>query len=483
MSTYDILVLGATGFTGKLVSQYLFTHPQFVASPSARERSSSEKTFTFAIGARSSKRLEDVAVSLKEPSLYTEDSTEPYPSSDRLEAALSAIPRVIVDVTDPESLDAAVRHAKVVINTVGPYWRWGTPVVRACVHHGVHHVDLTGEAPWVKEIINQFDYLATKSRAIIVPACGMDSIPSDIGVFLSSRTLQRVKPNSLISSSISAYKIGGGISGGTISTGIVSFEEVPKDKRRIAARPCALSPCEASPAARARPGFRFIYRLPYISPRMLGAFFIMSSANRPIVERSWGLLEVEARSKSKTSGASGGDVPRYGPNFVYDECLQTKSTFAAVCVSLGVAVVGACLLLFSPARWLVKKFATAPGQGPSDETMRNGFIKLTNVTTSDSNPPTVIQSTMRGRGDPGYSLTGIMLSESALSLLLEHDRLPALAKRGGVLTTATAIGDVLIERLEKVPGKRFSFESEEVDLATGRVKSALGEGSEARKTR
>lgn len=119
----DLLVLGATGFTGRLITRYLSVHPQ-------------RSVFTFAVGARSSAKLQKL---LEELNLQN----------------VSTIRTVQVDVTNPADIERAVKSTRVVINTVGPFWRWGTPVVEACARHGVHYVDLTGETVWIWRIIRQ----------------------------------------------------------------------------------------------------------------------------------------------------------------------------------------------------------------------------------------------------------------------------------------------------------------------------------------
>ena len=135
-------------------------------------------------------------------------------------------------------------------------WWW---YFRACARHGVHYVDLTGETPWIRDIITEcvsfvpfpivthnppyrFDYPATKTGAIIVPSCGMDSIPSDLSVFLSNKTLKSLRPPLDIATSTTAFKVRGGISGGTLASFMVFLEEIPKDKIRAASEDYSLSP-------------------------------------------------------------------------------------------------------------------------------------------------------------------------------------------------------------------------------------------------
>ncbi|KAJ7496625.1 Saccharopine dehydrogenase-domain-containing protein [Mycena latifolia] len=416
-----VLLLGATGFTGRLIAKYLSAHQD-------------SASFTFALGARSRSRLDALVSDL---------------------GLGSAVQLHVVDVSRPEQIEAAVASATVVINTVGPFWTSGTPVVKACVKHGVHYVDLAGETEWIKRIVTTFHYTATKSGAIIVPSCGFDSLPADITTYISSKTLRDSAGEPVdIDTSVSAYTLKGGFSGGTISTGIVAIEEIPANERRIARVEYSLSPAQGTPS----PPNRLIYRLflPDTRKTLVGAFFFMKEPNRAIVQRSWGLLEVEsAKDKSQ---------PHYGPAFKYDEFLVTGGAVRSVLLTLGFAV-GVGLFLISPIRWLLKKFLPKPGEGPSEWTQKNGFMKVTNLTTTVPSPtrpaPIQVKTVMNGTGDPGYSLTAVLIAESALSLVLAAPgTLPALGRRGGVLTPTTAMGDVLVERL--AASGRVTFETKVV---------------------
>ncbi|KAJ7750096.1 Saccharopine dehydrogenase-domain-containing protein [Mycena maculata] len=433
----DVLLLGATGFTGRLIAKYLSTH---------RDGSS----FNLTLAARSKARLDAVASDL---------------------GLGGAVRLHVVDVTRPEEIEAAVAGATVVINTVGPFWTWGTPVVQACVKHGVHYVDLTGETVWIKRIITQFHYAATKTGSIIVPSCGFDSVPADIISYISSKTLRETSGEPVdIDTSVSAYLVKGGMSGGTISTMITGIEEVSADAQRVASAAYSLSPGSPSPPAAANitliflpvvgvrpPSPRLIYRLflPDRRETLTGAFFFLSPANNAIVQRSWGLFE--------TAAAHDPTHPRYGPRFTYDEFLVTGGAIRSLILTLGMAIALGGMLI-SPLRWLLKKVLPKAGEGPSESVLQNGFMKVTNVTTAvaaRSRMPVQVETVMTGQGDPGYSLTAVFISEAALSIALaEPGALPALGRGGGVLTPATALGDVFVERL--AASGRVTFESKVV---------------------
>ncbi|KZT27108.1 hypothetical protein NEOLEDRAFT_1131093 [Neolentinus lepideus HHB14362 ss-1] len=427
----DILVLGATGFTGRLTTRYLSTHPQ-------------RAEFTLAVGARSRERLEKLAKDL----------------------SLGDIVQLVqVDVTNAEDVEKAVASVKVVINTVGPYWKWGKNVVKACAKLGKGYLDLTGEAHWTANMIWHYDYLATKTGAVIIPSCGLDSIPSDISVFLANRTLKALAgPDTTIERTDTAVEVKGIMSGGTLSTIMTTLEDVPKEQARVGERDYALM---SSIIGRPSPPTRLLYKLSVPSPPMYGSFWMMSTANRRIVERTWGLHQLAALG----GGAKEKELA-YGPDFVYDEFLSAPNRLTAIVISLSMITIGFALLL-PPVRWILKSIRPA-GSGSDDATLEKGRMLITSITTSSpdaTGKKTYVRTIQRGRGDPGYLLTSMMLGEGALALVLERDSLPALAHQGGILTPMSALGDVLIKRLGDTG--RFDFESEVI----------LTDGEESRKTR
>ncbi|KAL1746933.1 Saccharopine dehydrogenase-domain-containing protein [Schizophyllum fasciatum] len=396
---YDVIVLGATGYTGRLVARYLNAHHQYRTS------------FSLAIAGRSKAKLD----ALKE--------------KENLDDAVTIVQ---VDVTQPEDVERAVKDAKVVINTVGPFVRWGTPVVRACVEHNVHYVDITGEAFWIHDIINQFHDRARQNGTIVIPASGFDSVPSDYGAFIAHKALKSFVPNATLADTTSAFTLKSGASGGTIATVFEMFD-IPRHKIKASAADWALSPVKGRPS----PTFQLSYRLPHVNPPVYGGHFLMTTVNRPVVQRTWGLQQ------------EGNPAAAYGPNFKYSEFLKTSGWLSGVLLSLSIALGGLLLKTIKPLRTLVQKYVLQPGQGPSEEALEQGFFKITTVASSDplpDKPPVHVKSIFSGQGD-GYLLTAVFVSEAALSILLDHDKLTALGQKGGVLTPASALGDVLLSRL------------------------------------
>ncbi|KAH7912758.1 Saccharopine dehydrogenase-domain-containing protein [Hygrophoropsis aurantiaca] len=408
----DVLVLG-TGITGRLVVQYLNSHRQ-------------KASFTFGLAGRSQSKLSGLIS----------------------EFSLNNVPVFTVDVTNAAEVESVIQHAQVIINTVGPYWLWGNNVISACVRHGKHYVDLTGEPHWVKDIIATFDYVATQTGSIIVPCCGNISIPADVLVFVANKTLKAFAGSSAtIDRSVSAWSlIGLGLSGGTAASMLAGFEEVPRHKLVASSPDFCLSPVQGVPNLRPR----LVYTLPFSSPPVRGSCSAMT-LNRQVVFRTWGLHELTSQLNARDSEtAETSKALTYGPNFKYEEFMVFPSFFQALMHTVLINIGTITLSICSWARKLARRLLPKAGDGPSDEYLEKGAVQITNVTTSTDpqSRPTVIRTTFDGRGEPAYLLSSIMVAESALCIILNGRELPPVAKSGGVLTPMSAFGDVLVERLK-----------------------------------
>ncbi|KAI1786338.1 Saccharopine dehydrogenase-domain-containing protein [Ganoderma leucocontextum] len=417
----DILVLGATGFTGRLIVRYLAKHPQ-------------RNTFTFALGVRSKAKGEE----LKKSVGIADDG---------------GVQVVQVDVMRYEMVEAAVREAKVVINAAGPYWLWGTNVVRACTLLGKRYVDLSGESHFQRKIIQLFDHAATKTGAVIVSACGFDSIPSDIAVFLANRTLKNaLGPQTQLGLSQSFFDVQGGFSGGTMASMAAEIEDVPADIAAESRKDYALSPVKGHPS----PPPLLSVRVPFSQPPVYGAAWIMADTNTAIVQRTFGLNALLAEhSATVLASAQAQETAAqirpltYGPQFRYAEYMTySRSRFAASLFSALLGLWFALMYSVPPVWWIAKRFLPKSGEGPSEEEMDAGYMKVTNYTEAADPPGTWAKTTICGKGDPGYRITSGIIAECALALALDDASLPPHAHLGGVLTPATALGGVLISRLE-----------------------------------
>lgn len=390
---FDIVLFGATGFTGRLVAEYLVKRRAPVR---------------FALAGRSRDKLERVR-----------DDLAAFDPSAR------DLPILIGDAQDLASIDAIVRVARVVCTTVGPYARYGSNLVAACAAHGVSYCDLTGETQWIRAMVDAHHARAAETGARIVHCCGFDSIPSDLGVLLAHEHFNS-RGKQLSEARYSLRGARGGVSGGTLASGIEAAEQQAKDPslRRILADPYALS----RPLGIERDKRAYDKLGPHLDPdtgRWQGPF-VMAFVNTRIVHRSNALLGFA-----------------YGRDFRYDEGVDTgpgllglaRAAFVSAATLGGIAALGV-----PPLRALASRFLPAPGEGPSREERENGFFKVEVRATSMDGEK--VMTRVSANCDPGYGATAIMLSESALCLAL--DELPA---RAGVLTPASAMGMKLVERL------------------------------------
>jgi short subunit dehydrogenase-like uncharacterized protein len=389
---YDLVVYGATGFVGALTAAHLAEQ----APSSAR----------IALAGRAKDRLAAVR--------------------DGLPPVARDWPLVEADATDPASMAALAAAARVVVTTVGPYARYGLPLVEACARAGTHYADLTGEVLFVREAL-EFDAVALTSGARIVHACGYDSVPSDLAVLLLHERATADEAGELRDVRLVAT-VRGGFSGGTVASILGQVDAMRHDPaaRRLAADPFALSPDRAAEPATPQP--------PDAARPSRGADgswtapFVMAPFNTRIVRRSNAL-----------QGWAYGRALRYGEVMGAGRGpLGAASAFGMTAGS--VAFLGA--LTLPPTRALLERVLPAPGSGPSAATREKGWFRSVVDATTEGGRR--YRAEVAGRGDPGYAATSVMLGESALALALDGDRLP---DRAGSLTPATALGTALVERL------------------------------------
>ncbi len=389
----DLVVFGATGFVGRLLAAYLAEHAP------ARAR--------IALAGRSRARLQEVRAALP--------------------VAAAEWPLIEADASDPSAMAALASGTRVVVTTVGPYARYGMPLVEACAAAGTHYADLTGEVLFVRDAIDRVDDVARGTGARIVHACGYDSIPSDLATMLLAARAAADGAGGLRDVRLVAT-LRGGFSGGTIDSMRAQVEAMQRNPslRKVAGHPFALSPDRA-----AEPGTR--------QPRDAGpparltdgrwtAPFVMAPFNTRIVRRSNALQDWA-----------------YGRELSYGEVMGVgrgpSGALTAAGLTAGLAATLAAMS-FSPTRGLLDRVLPAPGTGPSEEVQQKGWFRMdVEAATEDGRRYTAVAG---GPGDPGDAATAVMLGETALALALDGERLP---DRAGSLTTATALGDVLVERL------------------------------------
>ena len=401
--TFDVVVYGATGFVGRLLAGYLAEH----APPDAR----------IALAGRSRERLQEVQDSL--------------PSAAQAWAILTA------DSSDRPALDSLAASTRVLATTVGPYARYGMPVVEACARAGTHYADLTGEVLFVRDAIDRVDAIARETGARIVHACGYDSIPSDLSALLLADRARRDDAGGLRDVRLVAT-LRGGFSGGTIDSLRAQLEAVQHDpvRRRVLGDPYALSPDRsAEPSTRQPRDAGPPARTPdgrWTAP------FVMAPFNSRIVRRSNAL-----------QGWA------YGRDFRYGEVMGTGRgpVGAVTAAGLTAGLAGTlAAMAFPPTRALLDRFLPEPGTGPDEKTREKGWFRMTvDARTEDGRRYRAVAA---GTGDPGYAATAVMLGEATLALALDGDRLP---DRVGSLTPATALGMVLVERL-RAAGHTYEVE-------------------------
>jgi short subunit dehydrogenase-like uncharacterized protein len=389
----DIALYGATGFVGGLIARHLAEH----APPGVR----------IALAGRSEAKLAATRAAL--------------PTSAR------DWPLIVADAADPAATDRLAAGARVVLSTVGPYAKYGLGLVGSCARAGTHYADLTGEVLFVREAIDRFHDTARASGARIVHSCGYDSVPSDLGVFLAHRAAQADGAGGLTEVRTVAT-MRGGVSGGTVDSlrGQLDTVRTDRDARRLAARPHSLSPDPSAEPTPSQPGDAGPpARLPdgtWTAP------FVMASYNTRIVRRSNALLD-----------HAYGRGLRYGELQGCGRGVSGAVTAGVVTGGLG-ALVGAFMV--PPIRPLLDRVLPAPGTGPSERTRERGWFRMDVRAETESGRRYRVR--VSGPGDPGYGATAVMFGEAGLALALGGSALP---DRAGCLTPATALGDVLVDRL------------------------------------
>jgi short subunit dehydrogenase-like uncharacterized protein len=375
---YDLVLFGATGFTGGLTVDYLAAH----APADAR----------WALVGRNRSKLEAVAA--------------------RLAAAVpqGAVPEIVeADAGDAEAMRRVAESTRVVITTVGPYILYGGPLVAACAAAGTDYGDLTGEPEFVDRTWIDHNAEAERSGARIVHCCGFDSIPHDLGAYFTVKQLPEGVPLT-----VNGYvRSNAEFSGGTFHSAINAFGRARQ----------TLAASKARRQAEQRPAGRSIHSAPARVRRMpaLGGWAVpLPTIDGPVILRSAAALD------------------RYGPDFTYGHNLLAKHLATVGALGAGVGT-GFALAQLPPTRKLLLKMKS-PGEGPSEEKRAKSWFKV--VFVGEGGGKRVVTE-VKG-GDPGYSETSKMLAESGLCLAF--DDLPASA---GQVTTAVAMGDALLERLQR----------------------------------
>jgi short subunit dehydrogenase-like uncharacterized protein len=398
----DLVLLGATGFVGRLTAGYIAEH----APPGLR----------IGLAGRSERRLAEVRA--------------------RLGATAQAWPLLAADSAEEPGARSLARTAGVIATTVGPYRRLGLPLAQACAEAGTDYADLTGETLFVADTIDSCHQAAVRTGARIVHSCGFDSVPSDLGVLLAHHAASADGAGDLEDTILVVTALRGGISGGTLASGLGQIDDMraSASNRRIVTDPYALSPDRAGEPALGDERDLSWARYDPVLGQWTGPF-VMAGFNTRIVRRSNALLGWA-----------------YGRRFRYREVTGFGTGPAAHARALAVtaAITGLMAgVALRPSRALLRPLLPKPGEGPGEKARRTGFFRMEVHARASAGARYLTK--VGARGDPGYAATAVMLGESALCLAVDRDRLP---DRAGVLTPATAMGTTLADRL-RAAGQTF----------------------------
>jgi short subunit dehydrogenase-like uncharacterized protein len=387
--SFDLVIYGATGFTGALVAEYLHQ---------------TQSGLSWAIAGRSQRKLDLLKDRINAPDLET----------------------IVADSESSDDMRRLVTSTRVVISTVGPYARFGTPLVEACAAEGTHYCDLTGEPQWMASIFERVSPLAEETGARLIHCCGFDSIPSDLGVFVAQQRM--MNQHGLFATKVSGRmgKSKGAVSGGTVASMLLAVEQAVSDPiaRKVLNDPYGLYPSELSPGSDGpdQRGVRWDDRFEsWTGP------FVMAAINSKVVRRSNALASLV-----------------YGADFSYDESLLVDNRRSGLLMAGGMSI-GMAALAIPPLRRLISKRLPKPGEGPSVSERENGFFEFFVHAHHPTDSEKDVRICVKGKRDPGYGATSRMLAQAGLSLAFDD-----LDVEGGIWTPASALGNHLVNRLADV---------------------------------
>ena len=382
---FDLVVFGATGFTGKLVADYI---SQATPQP------------TWAVAGR---------------------------NRDKLEALGLGVPVLVADALDAAAVADLAGRTKVICTTAGPYAKYGSEIVAACADHGTHYCDLAGEVQWMRRMIDAHHERAGQTGARIVHTCGYDSIPSDLGTWALQQEM--IAAFGVPASKVTALfgESSGAMSGGTVASGMQTALEASRDPevRRVLGNPYALDP---DPYAN-RPPAPDERSISWNAPlKMFTVPFLMAGINTRVVRRAHALAGFP-----------------WGQDFIYREVMSTPGSprGLAMATAIVAGLAGVAFAMKRPRlRDALAKRAPQPGQGPSPAKRANGYWKTRFV--GEAGNHRLVYLAGDEHGDPGYASTAKMLGESALCLASDP-----LSAPGGVTTPSVAMGQFLLDRLRR----------------------------------
>lgn len=402
---YDLVILGATGYTGLLTAEHVATN-----LPSCLK---------WALAGRSKAKLQTVADECK-----------------RLSPTMSTPELELVNVDDADQMDALVRKTSLVITTVGPYFRFGEAVVRACAQAGTHYVDCTGETPWVASMIKKYEGAARQSGAILVPCNGVESAATDLITWSLVSFVKEKLGVGVEDVVLSIHKSSIVPSGGTVATAMGVFDHYSLSDLMSNRKPYALSPVPHP--ERQRPVSSFLNTLlgiRHVPDLGLQATSLQAAVDAPVIERTWGLLQQTPSRKAQF----------YGPKFNWIAYQKPRNWLSGIAMHWVLAVGTVIIALVAPVRTLIKKLAHEPGQGLSKDGMAREELDYRGTAVPDD-PSGAVKKRAYCRAQyrgSSYQATALFLAHAAQTMLEDKMELP-----GGFYTPA-CLGKGYVDRVNR----------------------------------
>ena len=393
---FDIVIHGATGFTGRLVAQYMMAR---------YPNGSNAEGMRWAMGGRSAEKLAAVRDEIGAP---------------------KDTPLVVTDTANAASLAQLMTRSRLVLTTVGPYQLYGNEMVAACASSGVDYVDLCGEPAWMRHMIDAHEEKAKASGARIIFSCGFDSVPFDMGVFMLQSQFKSKFGHAAPRIRGRVRKMKGTFSGGTAAS------------------------MKATMAAAADPAVLDLLRNPFsLTPGFTGPK--QPSGAKPMIDEALGQVDgadvwvapfIMAAINTRNIHRSNFLMAHtYGEDFVYDEMMITGPGEKGQAIANHVAA----------DKSLGGDGGPKPGEGPSKEERENGLYDV--LFLAEDGQGNTAKVSVKGDRDPGYGSTSKMIAECAVCLLIQSGE-----TTGGIWTPAPALGKDLINRLQANAGLTFAVE-------------------------
>ncbi|KAI1083241.1 Saccharopine dehydrogenase-domain-containing protein [Whalleya microplaca] len=396
----DIVLLGTTGYTGKLCAEHIVQH-----LPS---------DLKWGIAGRSAGKLEDIKKQIK------------LLNPDRLD------PEILVVNLQPAELDGLSKKTRVLINCVGPYHLYSTPVVEACANNGTHYLDVTGETPWVREIVSKYHVKAKSTGALMIPSAGVESGPPDILAWALVKSIQERYSVGVKDMIIAIHEMkASGPSGGTLSTilnviGNYSFSDLIKANDPFC---LAYDPRSQAPKSIRRS----------TTQKLFGIRFIPELGN--LTSSPAEMCDAATMHRSSTM------MPKlYGRDYQAQIHVNVRNPIVGILIHIGFRL-GMLALLLPPVRWLARNFIYAPGQGPTKQDGKDDRVEYRGIAIADqqSAKPSRALGILSYENGP-YPLSGLLLAEAAM-VILSND---AIAKEFAGFSTPAVLGQDYVDRLDVV---------------------------------